>query len=85
VGPVPARHDPAERGAIYDEMNRVIVRCTPSFCRRGLANYGKPGNYFERQIGRWSKQYVASITQPIAEMDKLMAWLPAHIPARRAR
>ncbi|MEI8326404.1 MAG: phosphotransferase, partial [Betaproteobacteria bacterium] len=37
--------------------------------------------YFERQIGRWSKQYVASITQPIAEMDQLMDWLPQHIPA----
>ena len=47
----------------------------------GLADYGKPGNYFERQIGRWSKQYVASITQPIPEMDQLMAWLPANIPA----
>ena len=50
------------------------------FAERGLAGYGKPGNYFERQIGRWSKQYVASITQPIPEMDQLMAWLPANIP-----
>ena len=46
----------------------------------GLADYGKPGNYFERQIGRWSKQYVASITDPIPEMDQLMTWLPARIP-----
>jgi aminoglycoside phosphotransferase (APT) family kinase protein len=51
------------------------------FAERGLADYGKPGNYFERQIGRWSKQYAASITQPIAEMDSLMQWLPANIPA----
>ncbi|MEK7421727.1 MAG: phosphotransferase, partial [Pseudomonadota bacterium] len=36
---------------------------------------------FERQIGRWSKQYVASVTQPIPEMDQLMQWLPAHMPA----
>ncbi|MFO1244054.1 MAG: phosphotransferase [Ramlibacter sp.] len=72
----------AERGAIYDEMNRVIAALhTVRFAERGLASYGKPGNYFERQIGRWSKQYIASITQPIAEMDELMAWLPAHIPA----
>ncbi|MCA0212878.1 MAG: phosphotransferase [Proteobacteria bacterium] len=72
----------AERGAIYNEMNRVISALhTVRFAERGLASYGKPGNYFERQIGRWSKQYVASITQPIAEMDELMAWLPAHIPA----
>jgi len=71
-----------ERGAIYDEMNRVIAALhTVKFAKRGLENYGRPGNYFERQIGRWSKQYVASITQPIDEMDKLMAWLPANMPA----
>jgi aminoglycoside phosphotransferase (APT) family kinase protein len=51
------------------------------FAAQGLAAYGKPGNYFDRQIGRWSKQYVASITQPIPEMDLLMEWLPAHMPA----
>lgn len=73
---------PAERTAIYNETNRVISALhTVKFAERGLANYGKPGNYFERQIGRWSKQYVASITQPIEEMDKLMAWLPANMPA----
>ncbi len=73
----------SERGAIYNEMNRVIAALhTVKFAERGLAGYGKPGNYFERQIGRWSKQYVASITQPIPEMDQLIAWLPAHIPAK---
>ena len=73
---------PPERTAIYKEMNRVIAALhTVDFASKGLANYGKPGNYFERQIGRWSKQYVASVTTPIEEMDKLMAWLPAHIPA----
>jgi len=51
------------------------------YAARGLADYGKPGNYFERQIGRWSKQYQASVTQPIPEMDRLIEWLPAHIPA----
>ena len=72
----------AERGAIYDEMNRVIAALhTVLFADRGLSNYGKPGNYFERQIGRWSKQYVASITEPIPAMDKLIEWLPQHIPA----
>ena len=71
-----------ERGAIYTEMNRVISALHKvDFAAKGLAGYGKPGNYFERQIGRWSKQYTASITQPIVEMDHLMAWLPAHIPA----
>jgi aminoglycoside phosphotransferase (APT) family kinase protein len=73
--------DKAGRGAMYDEMNRVIAALhSVKFAERGLASYGKPGNYFERQIGRWSKQYVASITQPNPAMDKLMAWLPAHMP-----
>ncbi|MDR2327582.1 MAG: phosphotransferase [Acidovorax sp.] len=72
---------PTQRGAIYDEMNRVMAALhTVDFAARGLADYGKSGNYFERQISRWSKQYVASITQPIPEMDQLMAWLPAHMP-----
>ncbi|MFP5466497.1 MAG: phosphotransferase [Gammaproteobacteria bacterium] len=71
-----------QRGAIYDEMNRVMAALhsvRPDTI--GLSDYGKPGNYFERQIGRWSKQYVASITQPIAAMDQLMEWLPRNIPA----
>ncbi len=72
----------AERGAIYDEMNRVIAALhSVDVAAAGLADYGKPGNYFERQIGRWSKQYLASQTEPIAEMDRLIAWLPAHMPA----
>jgi len=72
---------PAERGAIYDEMNRVIAALhSVDFRERGLADYGKPGNYFERQIARWTKQYQASITQPIEAMDRLIEWLPAHIP-----
>jgi len=73
---------PAERGALYDEMNRVIAALhTVDVNAAGLAGYGKPGNYFERQIGRWSKQYLASITEPIDAMDRLMEWLPAHMPA----
>jgi aminoglycoside phosphotransferase (APT) family kinase protein len=72
---------PAERGAIYDEMNRVIAALHRiDFAARGLADYGKPGNYFERQIGRWTRQYQASITEPIEAMDRLIDWLPAHIP-----
>jgi aminoglycoside phosphotransferase (APT) family kinase protein len=72
----------AQRGDIYDEMNRVIAALhSVKFADQGLANYGKPGSYIERQIGRWSKQYVASVTQDIPEMDKLMAWLPANIPS----
>ncbi len=74
--------DAAGRAAIYDEMNRVIAALhsvDPNAV--GLADYGRPGNYFERQIGRWSKQYSASVTQPIDAMDRLIAWLPGHIPA----
>ncbi len=72
---------PSQRGAFYDEMNRVISALhMVKFADRGLQNYGKPGNYFERQIGRWSKQYTASITQPIVAMDQLMEWLPRNIP-----
>ena len=72
----------AERGALYDEMNRVLAALHNLDIRAvGLSDFGRPGNYFERQISRWSKQYAASITEPIAEMDKLMAWLPAHLPA----
>jgi aminoglycoside phosphotransferase (APT) family kinase protein len=71
-----------QRAAHYDELNRVIAALHKvDYAACGLAGYGKPGNYFERQIGRWSKQYVASITQPIPEMDRLIEWLPAHIPA----
>lgn len=70
-----------QRRDIYNEMNRVIAALhSVPYAERGLENFGKPGNYFERQIGRWSKQYIASITQPIAEMDKLMEWLPANMP-----
>jgi len=72
---------PAQRRDIYLEMNRVIAALhTAPYAKLGLGDYGKPGAYVERQIGRWSKQYVASITQPIDAMDRLMAWLPAHMP-----
>ena len=46
----------------------------------GLEDFGKPGNYFERQVGRWSKQYKGAETQPIEEMDRLIAWLPTALP-----
>jgi len=74
--------DNAGRAAIYDEMNRVIAALHKVDVKAaGLDSFGKPGNYFERQIGRWTKQYQASITQPIDAMDRLIEWLPAHIPA----
>jgi len=70
-----------ERGAIYDEMNRVIARLhAVDYKAIGLETYGKPGNYFARQIDRWTKQYRASATEPIEAMDRLIAWLPGAIP-----
>lgn len=72
---------PAERAAIYDEMNRVIARLhSVDVAAAGLADFGKAGNYFARQIGRWTKQYQASATETIAAMDRLIEWLPQHIP-----
>ena len=72
---------PGERASIYDEMNRVIALLhAVDYTAIGLATYGKPGNYFARQIGRWSKQYQASETEKMEAMDRLIAWLPDHIP-----
>ena len=72
---------PAERAAIYDEQNRVIAQLhAMDYGAIGLQDYGKPGNYFARQIERLTKQYQASMTEPIEAMDRLSAWLPAHIP-----
>ena len=73
---------PNERNAVYDEMNRVLAALHNVDVRAvGLAEFGRPGNYFGRQISRWTRQYQASITEPIPEMDRLMAWLPEHLPA----
>jgi len=70
-----------DRAAHYDEMNRVISQLhNTDYAAIGLADYGKPGNYFARQIDRWSKQYKASETEKIEAMDNLIAWLPDNIP-----
>jgi len=70
-----------ERRAIYEEMNRVIAQLHAVDYRAiGLETFGKPGNYFARQLDRWSKQYRASETEKIEAMDRLMAWLPGAIP-----
>lgn len=72
---------PVERAAIYDEMNRVIAQLhSVDVERASLADFGKAGNYFERQIGRWSKQYRASETESVDAMNRLIEWLPMHIP-----
>jgi len=73
---------PKERAAIFDEMNRVIAALHKvDYKAIGLESFGKPGNYFARQIDRWSRQYKASETEKIEAMDRLMEWLPSHIPA----
>ena len=70
-----------ERAAIYDEMNRVIAALHQVDYRAiDLGDYGRPGNYFARQIGRWTRQYRASETEKIEAMDNLIAWLPQNIP-----
>jgi aminoglycoside phosphotransferase (APT) family kinase protein len=73
---------PEDRGAHYAEMNRVIAALHGADYRAiGLEGFGKPGDYLARQIGRWSKQYQASATERMVAMDRLMEWLPEHIPA----
>jgi aminoglycoside phosphotransferase (APT) family kinase protein len=74
--------DAADRAALWDDINSVITRLhNVDYAAIGLGDYGKPGNYFERQIGRWSKQYRASETERIDAMDRLIEWLPRHIIA----
>jgi len=76
---------PDERARLFDDMNRVIAALhRVDVAAAGLADYGKPGNYFARQIGRWSTQYRASETERIEAMDRLIEWLPQHIPADNA-
>ena len=73
--------DPAQRFAIWDELNRVIALLhTVDYRAVGLEDFGRAGSYIERQIARWSKQYRASETEKIEAMDKLIDWLPANIP-----
>jgi aminoglycoside phosphotransferase (APT) family kinase protein len=75
-----------ERVAIYDEMNRVLaVIHNVKVEAVGLGGYGKPGNYFERQISRWGRQYRASKTEHSPAMEKLMEWLPGNIPPEEGR
>ncbi|MBP8235476.1 phosphotransferase [Rhizorhabdus sp.] len=72
-----------ERPAYFDAMNATMAALhNVDYAAVGLADYGKPGNYFERQIGRWSKQYVEDVDAGRdPDMDRLIEWLPAHIPA----
>jgi len=73
--------NPAERAAVYDAMNSTIARLhSYDPAAIGLSDYGRGENYVARQIERWSKQYRASETEKIDEMEQLMAWLPQHLP-----
>ena len=73
---------PQARGAVVDEMNRVLAALHEiDIDARGLSDYGPPGNYFERQITRWTKQYRASETGRLPEMDRLIDLLHDRIPA----
>jgi aminoglycoside phosphotransferase (APT) family kinase protein len=72
---------PEERAACYDSMNDVLARLHKvDFRAVGLGDYGRPAAYVERQVARWSKQYEASKTEEIPEMDRLIEWLTTHIP-----
>ena len=74
--------EPAQRRAIYEAQTDTLAalhRFDPD--KIGLSDYGKPGNYFARQVGRWTKQYQASETGTIEAMDRLIAFLPESLPA----
>src|SRR6516225_9231185 len=72
---------PIERAAVYDAMNATLARLH-SFdpAALGLADFGRGENYVARQVERWLKQYRASENDGIAEMERLIAWLPSHLP-----
>ena len=73
---------PVERAAHYDELNRVIAALHQVDIEAvGLADYGKPGNYVERQVARWSRQYQSAGGDRIPSMDRLIEWLPRHVPS----
>ena len=79
--PTLAELSPDQRGAVFDEMNRVLAALHSVDCEAaGLVDFGRPGSYFARQIGRWTKQYRASETGTLADMDALIGWLDANLP-----
>ena len=73
---------PEERRAIYLDLARVMAKLhSVDPAAVGLESFGRPGNYYARQISRWTKQYVASKTEEIPAMDNLIEWLPENLPA----
>ncbi|MFK8049813.1 MAG: phosphotransferase family protein [Halioglobus sp.] len=78
---LPEAADNTERAAIYDAMNLTMTALhNVNINAVGLSDFGRPGNYFERQLGRWTKQYRASETGTVPEMEILLEWLPANMP-----
>ena len=74
-----------ERTAICDEMNRVLAALhAVDPAAAGLGDFGRTGNYMGRQVDRWSRQYRASETEPIDAMERLIEWLPRHLPPQAA-
>jgi aminoglycoside phosphotransferase (APT) family kinase protein len=72
---------PADRREMYLDMMRVLARVhAVDYKAVGLESFGRPGNYYERQYSRWSKQYNNAKTESIPSMDKLIEWLPEHLP-----
>jgi aminoglycoside phosphotransferase (APT) family kinase protein len=83
---VPEASSNEERAALYDAMNATLaVLHDVDVEAVGLGDFGKPGNYFERQLARWTSQYRASETGTVADMDRLIAWLETHMPADDGR
>lgn len=79
--PIMDGFSPKERSAVIDQMNLVLVALHSVDVEAvGLGDYGPSGNYFERQVGRWSKQYRASETETVVEMDALLEMLSTRIP-----
>ena len=78
--------EPGQRGAMYDQMNQVLADLhSVDVDAVGLTDYGRPGNYFERQMNRWTRQYRAAETEQIPAMEQLLAWLPNNMPADDGR
>ena len=81
-GPMLPDQSPKQRGEVYDAMNETFAKLhNMDWQKLGLEDFGKPGNYVGRQVARWTKQYKASETDRIDEMEKLIEWLPQHLPS----
>jgi aminoglycoside phosphotransferase (APT) family kinase protein len=74
---------PGERTAVYEAIVDTLAALhSVDYAAVGLGEYGKPGNYFERQVARWSKQYRMSQTDDMPEVERLIEWLPRTVPAQ---